>query len=261
MEFNFKLLFKQFILILILVYILFGAILFFFQDDFIYITNNQDFYNCNSLDYTQKINYNGTRFYYKNNSENLIVFYHGNAGSACDRSMIANLFNEHNYSFIIVEYSGYSNQKISPSKELLFKDVENINSYIQSLNYDKLVIGSESIGSAFASYHVSLSYPDKVFLISPFDKLSNVVYDKYPFYPIELMLRDKFNNYEMYSNFNGSIIIFHGDKDNLIPNKLSHDLYNSLNIENKKYLLKEGKGHNDMYSYELFEELMNFIEN
>lgn len=64
-KFNFKLLLKQILIILISVYVIFGVILFLFQNNLIYRTNNQDFNNCYNLDYTQKIIYNSTRFYFK----------------------------------------------------------------------------------------------------------------------------------------------------------------------------------------------------
>lgn len=106
-----------------------------------------------------------------------------------------------------------------------------------------------------------MANPDKVFLISPFDKLANVIKDKYPIYPINLLLKDKYDNYEMYYKFNKSIIIFHGDKDFLISDKLSYSLYESINTEDKKYIIEEEKGHNDMYSYELFNQILDFIIN
>jgi esterase/lipase len=256
--------FKQFLFQLLSLYLILGLILFFFQTNLIYRTNNQNFENCYNLDFTKKINYNGTRFYYKENSNDLIVFYHGNAGSACDRVVIADLFNKNNFSFIIVEYAGYSNDKKTPNQELLFQDVNNVDNYIKNnISYSKLIIGSESIGSAFASYHTSLSNPDKLFLISPFDKLQNVISNKFPFYlfPINILLKDKYNNYDKLSNFSGDLIIFHGSNDKVIPDKLSLDLYNSIDIKNKDYIIKKNKSHNDMYSSELFNEIIEFISN
>lgn len=246
---------------IIISYFLLGTILYIFQDNFLYRPDNQDFFNCKELEYTNKINFNSTRFYYKNNSENLVVFYHGNAGSACDREEIADLFNINNFSFILVEYAGYSNDNRTPTKKLLYNDVRNINEFINSKNFSNIFIVSESIGSAFASYHVSLNKPEKIILISPFDELRNVVASKYPFYPSKYLLNNNYNNYEFLSNYSNEILIIHGELDKVIPNKLSKNLYYSINSTNKKYILLEGKGHNNMYTHKMFNEIIYFLKN
>ena len=261
MKFNFNL--KFFLFYLIFTYLILGLTLFIFQNNLIYKPTNQDFFNCENLKYTSKINYNGTRFYYKKNSDILVVFYHGNYGSSCDRYQIANFFNQNNFSFILVEYSGFSNDNKTPSIKLLTKDANNINEFIKkNISYNKLVIGGESLGSAISLIHTNIINPNKVFLISPFDKLENVILDRFPFYlyPINFLLKENYNNYDKFSNFSGDLIIFHGSKDKVIPQKLSLDLYNSIEIKNKKYEIKKNKGHNNMYSIELFNEIKNFIE-
>jgi hypothetical protein len=259
--YNIKL--KSLIIIIIIFYFLFGFIIFFFQNDIIYKPDNTDFYNCKELKHIEKINFNGTRFYFYNNNktEEIIIFYHGNAGSACDRATIAEIFKENNLSYILVEYTGYSNDNNTPSKELLYQDVRNINTFISKLNYTKIYLGAESIGSAFATYHSTLTSTEKIFLISPFDELKNIILDKFPYYPIEHLLKENYNNIEMLKNFNNIIIIFHGNKDNVISSEFSKNLYKSLNTTKKDYVLLKNRGHNNMYSNTLFREIILFLNN
>ncbi|MFC1756459.1 hypothetical protein ACFLY1_00730, partial [Patescibacteria group bacterium] len=73
-----------------------------------------DFKSCTFFQDSQKINIGGTRAYYKENSKKLILFYHGNAGSACDRSFLRDEFQKLGYSYIFVEYTGYSNDSRKP---------------------------------------------------------------------------------------------------------------------------------------------------
>ena len=150
----------------IVIYFLFGLYLYIFQRDFIYYPTKQDFFTCEEFNDSQKIEYKGTRFYYKNNSEKLAIFYHGNAGSACDRGYMKRIFSELNYSFIIAEYAGYSNDTSQPSQVSILSDVRNINEFIAEISYSEWIIAGESLGGSLAAYHASIVEADKVLLLN-----------------------------------------------------------------------------------------------
>ena len=79
---NLNIVFKD----LLIIYCLFGLFLFLNQKSMLYYPDNQDFANCDRFDDYQKINFQGTRFYLKEESlDSVLVYYHGNAGSSCDR--------------------------------------------------------------------------------------------------------------------------------------------------------------------------------
>ena len=89
----------------------------------IYYPDNQDFYGCEGFKDYEKINFNGTRFYLFEQSDSVLVYYHGNAGSACDRSFLKDIFEQSNHTLVFVEYAGYSNDTKKPSVVLFLKDV------------------------------------------------------------------------------------------------------------------------------------------
>lgn len=254
-----KLLFKKLLWIILGVYILFGFILYFYQNNFLYYPDNQNFYDCNGFNDYEKIMYNGTRFYFKeNNNDNINIIYHGNAGSACQRSYYKFLFEQNNASIIFVEYTGYSNDSKSPSKNLIFKDVENIHEYIRkNKNYSKIMVYGESIGSGAASYHTSLGSVNCLILSAPFSKLEDVVKEKYPIYPISILLKEDYDNIQLLKNYTGEVLILHGDSDAVISNNFSKELFESLISEKKEYVLIEKKGHNDLWDSTLYVEKLS----
>jgi esterase/lipase len=240
---------------LAIVYILFGLFLFFNQKSMLYYPNNQDFNQCNGFSDYEKINFNGTRFYFKQGTQDeVIVYYHGNAGSACDRSYFKSTFEQSNASLIFVEFAGYSNDNVKPSKKLILKDVENIHEYIAKKNYKNIIVYGQSIGSGAASYHAYLGNVNNLILATPFSKLVDVVQSKYIIYPAFILLREKYDNIKWLENYEGSLLIIHGDNDLVIPNKFSQDLFEGTSNKNKNYVLIEGKGHNDIWSSSLFQD-------
>lgn len=255
---NYLIILKNILIILIVIYILFGTILFFFQKFLIYYPTNTDFEKCYGFKDYEKLNYNGTRFYLKRNSfSDVVIYYHGNAGSACDRSRIKNIFESSKKSVMFVEYVGYSNDDKKPSKNLLFKDVENVIGFIEKEGFENVTVYGQSIGSGMASYHANKSKVDSLILVTPFSSLKDVVKSKYPIYPVSLLLRENYDNVNMLKNYDGKLLIIHGDNDNVIPHKFSKILYDSVDNINKEYVIINGSGHNDIWFYDEYKETIS----
>lgn len=250
---------KKIAVILILVYVGFGLLLFVSQNQFIYYPSSQDFNTCQQFSDSEKININGTRAYYKNISEKLIVFYHGNEGSACDRDFLKDCFSNLGYSSIFVEYAGYSNDVRKSSQKALMQDVENINNFIKISGYTELVIAGESLGASLASYHSSIANEDKLLLIAPFYSLKDLARSHYPVYPVSWMLFDKYESHHWLNDIR-QVEIIHGNTDTIIPMTESKRLFSEIITENKKYSEISGSNHNDLYDYpETFSALSAFL--
>lgn len=249
--------FYHILISLFFAYLFLVLYMYIFQESYIYFPDNQDFDSCEGFKNSEKINYKSTRMYYKNNSDKLIVFYHGNAGSVCDRAYMKEKFDQYGVSYIFVEYAGYSNDNKNPTKKLLLNDVKNVNEFLETINYKELIFMGQSLGSGMASYHSTLRKPDKILLISPFSTLADLGQKAYPYLPVKLLLRNNYDNILWLKDYNNKIIILHGDKDKTIPQSLSKKLFDNLNTKDKKYILINGADHNDMY---LFPDMWNNIK-
>ncbi len=258
---NLKSFLFNFLIALLVFYILFGVLFFFFQKSLIYYPPVQNFESCSGFEDYQKIDYHGTRFYYKNNSlENVLVYYHGNAESACDISYLKSNFEQANLSLIFVEYTGYSDN-MNPSKKLILEDVKKINNFVKENSYKNIIVYGQSVGSGAASYHAFIGNVSSLILVTPFFKFSDLVYSKVLFYPVSLILTENYDNSLYLNNFTGNIIILHGDSDKVIPNKFSLQLFDFLKTLNKEYVLIPGIGHNNIWGSNLFrEKVSGFIQ-
>lgn len=244
-----KLLCSPITIAIIMIYIIFGAILFFKQTDFIYFPDKQDFDSCKPFADTKKINFNGTRMYFRQGSDKLIVFYHGNAGSACSRATLKSEFDRLGISYLFVEYAGYSNDTIKPEMKLILNDVSNANNLINSKNYTELIIMGESIGTGPASFHSNLAFADKVILIAPFSSLKDYAKMRFFMYPVSMMLKENYDNELWLKGYNGRLLILHGDSDSTISPHFSEKLFGSVPASDKSYILIPGAGHNDIYQH------------
>lgn len=248
--------FKKLIIVVIFVYLLGGILLFIFQRDFTYYPSPQDFNNCPAFQEAEKITWQNTRMYVKQNSDRWVIVYHGNAGSACDRNYFLKYLNGTDYSYIFVEYAGYSNNKTSPSQMALTKNVADVIDYLKTKHSSKVVVIGESLGSALASYHSTLAQPNKLMLISPFNKLADEAQSHFWFYPVKFMLTDKYPIEEWLNNTD-NIVVLHGTNDMVIPITLAKKLFENLSATNKNFVEVPSAGHNDMYNFQLTENTIN----
>lgn len=243
--------FRFIIVTFILVYLGIGLYLYFYQNNFVYFPTKQDFASCPAFNESEKINVNGTRAYFEKISDKLIVFYHGNAGSTCNRDYLKDKFKNLGFSTLFIEYAGFSNDIKKPTKELLMMDVQNIDQFLKTVDFKQIIIVGESLGNALAIYHSTLTSIDKLLLISPFYKMEDLARNNFGFYPIKLILKENYDNSQLINNSKAGIIgIIHGTADEIISIEQAKMLFNEIEIIDKKFIEIDGAGHNDIYRFE-----------
>jgi len=248
---------KRIIVILLAIYAGFGLFLYFNQRAMLYYPDNQDFEDCPGFVDYQKLNHKGTRFYLKEKTKNkIVVYYHGNAGSACDRSFVRTTFEQPSVSVMFVEYAGFANDDKKPSKNLILKDVENMVDYIEEKGYEKIIVYGQSIGSGAASYHAKIGQVDTLILATAFSSTEDVVRARFGIYPVSLMLRETYDNVAWLGNYSNKLVILHGDKDTIVPPRFSRKLFESTHTKDKQYHLIEGAGHNTVWEFPEFRDII-----
>lgn len=258
----FKQIFMMDILWVILgVYVTYGAYLAIRQERIMYQPTPQDFYSCAAFAGAEKITQEGTRIYFKNNGPRAVVLYHGNFGSACDRAFYAEMFERAGYSYILPEYAGYSNDGVAPSHERIKKDVEHTVDFLRTRNFSEVVVLGESIGDSFAAYHTSLLPPQKLLLISSFIDFQRIAKAHYGYYPVSLLVKNPFNNVVLIGDFPGSILLIHGEKDDIIPLALGQELFAELASPQKELVVIRGAGHNDLFTFpQMYQAVGDFLK-
>lgn len=247
--------------IALLTYFGLGLVLYLRQDKMLFFPDQTAFVNCPELSDATLVDMEGTRGYFlpHGTSTNMMVFYHGNGGRACDRAIYRMVATNAGYSLLIVEYSGYAGDGKQPSVEALMRDVEHAARFVSARPPSHLAIVGESIGSGAASYHAALAHPEKLALVTPFDRLSAAAFDVYPVYPIRSMLHHDLDN-EEWAKAAGAVLIIHGTKDPVIHFARGKALYDSLPQKDKHFVALPGATHEDaLISYKTFVAVTHFL--
>lgn len=256
-----KTLYRVFLIVLF-AYVGTGIVMYLFQRDFIYFPTDRDFWSCDISDTdSQKIEIDGERALFAqrdplNNSNRIIIFYHGNQDSACNWRYIPRHFGFAGDDTLVVEYPGYAGDDRPITKENLFGLVDTIEQWTLEQGYAEVYLVSYSLGGALASYHASKEV-DRVLMFAPFDSLINVVWDKHLYYP-EFMLHDDYNNAPLINQSNSRIMIMHGADDAVVnPERsatLAAQLHDGTLIER---VVIPNKGHQNLLDGNEFSQIID----
>ena len=179
-------------------------------------------------------------------AKGLIFYLHGNAGSLNSWGEIAETYTNFNYDIFMLDYRGYGKSEGSiSSQNQMYEDVQTAYNKLKT-KYDesKIIILGYSIGTGPASKLASLNRPKLLILQAPYFSLKDVVEHNFPLIP-SFILKYKFETNKYIKDCKMPIIIFHGDKDEVIYYESSVKLQKIIKETDTLITLK-GHGHNGM---------------
>ncbi len=188
---------------------------------------------------------NGLRF--KANDEKGLIFYlHGNAGSLDSWGEVATTYMALNYDVFLLDYRGYGKSSGTiRSEQQLYDDVQAAYDVMKKqYPEDKIIVLGYSIGSGPAAWLASKNKPGMLILQAPYYSMTDLVKRKFPVIP-SFLLRYKFPTCQYIASCNMPVIIFHGDRDEVIYHGSSEKLAKECKTVDQFITLK-GQGHNGM---------------
>lgn len=195
-----------------------------------------------------------------------IVIFHGNGGTAADRAFYVKALDTIGYRVILAEYPRYGGRKGELGEKAFVNDAsETVRLAFVKYGEPVFVLG-ESLGCGVAAAiakETSVKI-DGIVLITPWDTLASVAQSKFPFLPVRLFLKDKYDNINNLKSFKGRIAVVGAGRDEVIPMRHANDLYNSLSGAAKRMWTIQGAGHNDWpmsTNMSWWKEIMDFVSN
>lgn len=244
-----------FLRFLVLLYFMVAGLLYLMQDKLLYSPSD-----AVAHDYTEKLieseGLNLKVVVLNEGKEKALLYFGGNSESVLSLAE-KRAENFSDYTVYLVNYRGYGGNSGKPSREALYADALVAYDTFKKEHTEIFLMG-RSLGSGVASYVASQREVKKLVLITPFDTLVNVVQSKYPMYPIEWMLKDKYDNVENLSKAKETevlVVIAEGDK--IIPNEQSMALVESLGKKNVQVEVIKGQSHNSISHAENYFSLLN----
>src|SRR4051812_21189763 len=133
---------------------------------------------------------------------------HGNGGQAADRTYTMFAFDPAD-SVYILEYPGYGQRAGTPSRRAFDAAAREGYADLRTRFPGKpLCVAGESLGSGPASLlSREKAAPDKIVLVVPFDRITDVAHDHVRWLPVSLILRGSWDNIDALRGYRGPIEI------------------------------------------------------
>ncbi len=254
---------------IIVIYISVLVILFIFQRNLMYHPSENNYFgdklkvNIEKVNIKTSDNINLLGWFHKKdlNKFKTIVYFHGNAGTLENRIYKLNHFKDMEVNFLIIAWRGFSGNKGSPTEEGLYIDGLSAVNWIinQGVKEEDIILYGESLGTGVATEIAQNKNFAGVILETPFTSMINAAKEFYPYIPVNLLLKDRFENFKKIKNINLPILIMHGEKDTIVPFAMGEKMYQLAN-EPKYFYFTKHDDHMMVFDEPMTKALKNFIK-
>ena len=238
----------QLILIIFFLYFFVLVFLYFYQRNLLYLPNENNYSQDKISVDIQKVkiptsdNIELLGWYHEKNLKDhkTLVYFHGNAGSLENRIHKLNHFKNMNINFLIIAWRGFSGNNGKPTEEGLYIDGKSAIDWLIKKGVDEknLILYGESLGTGVATHLAQNKNYAGVILETPFTSMIDTAKKFYPYIPVSLLLKDKFENYKKIKNINSPILVMHGEVDQIVPFFMGKKIYELANKPKYSYFTK-----------------------
>jgi len=185
-----------------------------------------------------------------------LVFFHGNAGNLFNRVHKLNELHKLDINILIISWRGFSGNSGKPTEKNLYQDAQKSIEWLNSKGIEnkKIILYGESLGTGVAVELAQKNIFNSIILESPFTSMAKTAKIYYPYLPVNLLLKDKYDSINKIHKITKPILIMHGVKDDLVPYIMSVELFNKANEPKYSFFPKD-----DNHMMDFNDKLLNKI--
>ena len=186
-----------------------------------------------------------------------IIFFHGNAGDLTNRIHKLNELNKLDVNILIISWRGFSGNLGKPTEKNLYQDAKKSVKWLNKFGIEKknIILYGESLGTGVATELGQDNSFAGIILESPFTSIADAAKIYYPYLPIDLLIKDRYDSLKKIENIRIPILVMHGKKDDVVPFKMGVELFERANQPKYSYFSE-----NDDHMMEFNDQLMNSLK-
>ena len=170
-----------------------------------------------------------------------LIFFHGNAGNLLNRVHKLNKLNKLDINILIISWRGFSGNSGKPTEKNLYHDAKLCIKWLNDLGVtnNKIILYGESLGTGVA---VELGHKNdfnSIILESPFTSIEKAAKIYYPYLPINLLLKDRYDSIDKIGKITKPVLVMHGMKDDIVPYEMGVELFKKANQPKYSYFPKD----------------------
>lgn len=175
-----------------------------------------------------------------------ILFADGNAGNMSYRLESVLFLNQIGANVLMFDYRGYWKSSGKPSEEATYEDIMACYNWlveVKGIKPDNIILFGRSLGGAVAIDLATKVKCAGLIVESAFTSAPDVAAHVFPFFPVRLLSKYKYESIKKMKNMNCPILVTHSIDDDIIPFKMGQILFDEAK-EPKEFVQLSG-GHNE----------------
>ena len=189
-----------------------------------------------------------------------VAYFHGNGGNIGYRKDRMARFAEAGLGVLLLEYRGYGGNPGAPSETGLYADAAAALDFLHQAGIpaSRLVIYGESLGSGVAVHMAAGQEIAALILETPFTRLADVASFHYPFVPVSVLLRSRFDSLSAIGRVTAPILVLHGEHDRVVPIRFGRAMLAAAPEPKEGWFSPDG-GHEDLARFGALDAVFDFI--
>jgi uncharacterized protein len=192
----------------------------------------------------------------------VVLYCHGNGNALGDLgAYLYQLHHNHELTIFAFDYRGYGKSEGSPSEAGILADGDAAQKWLAerlNVSADEIVLMGRSLGGAVAIDLAFRNGARGLILQNTFTSLPAAAARIYPWAPVNLLMRNRYESLSKIAHYRGPLLISHGEQDTLVPYDHGRALFDAA-PGGPKTFIDLGGGHNDDESPEYYLTLDRFL--
>lgn len=190
-----------------------------------------------------------------------VVHFHGNGDQLADQVPVVRRFQEAGLGIYVMEYPGYGlAADRGPSEQGIYAAAEVALAHLHGalgVPRERTVLQGQSLGSGVAVEMARRGHGTRLVLLTPYTSIGDMGARTFPWLPVRLLVRDRFDSAAKAPEVKLPVLIVHGTRDEVIPVDMGQTL--GRLFPQATVRLVDGATHNDVfYAPGVLEELVRF---
>ena len=190
----------------------------------------------------------------------LVIYFGGNAEEVSHLSEYKQYFP--NTIMTLINYRSFGLSQGVISEKTMFSDALEVYDKLitnPEIDANKVIVIGRSIGTGVATYLSSQRKTNATVLITPYENMIDVAFEKYPFVPISLLIKHRFESDKYAPNIPTPMLALISANDQIIP---KHHAYKLKDVwKGKTDALEVNENHNSiMNNEEVWKKIEAFVK-
>ena len=189
----------------------------------------------------------------------VLLFLHGNGGHIGHRTERIRRFAAQGWGVLLVEYRGYGGTPGTPSEAGLRLDAAAGLAALRArgISDGRIVLWGESLGSGLATWLAAREPVGAVVLETPYTSITAVAKRRYPFAPVDALLRDRFDSLVHMPAIRSPVLVLVAGRDVIVPPDMGHAIHAAA-PDGELWVAEQG-GHTDLMQHGSIEAVAGFL--